>query len=109
MFSFPTPQKSRTSGVDITRYGTLPTLALTMPAFVAGLFAHRTRTTCIAIAHNLTCAVFGRLSLMICTWVANATGSRFVPAWYVTVPVVVALTCIFYFRLRYQPAPSAMR
>jgi MHS family proline/betaine transporter-like MFS transporter len=39
-----------------------------MPAFVAELFPHDTRTTCIAIVHNLTFAVF---SLMICTWIAN--------------------------------------
>ncbi|HVE10276.1 MAG TPA: MFS transporter [Paraburkholderia sp.] len=76
-----------------------------MPAFVAELFPHRTRTTCIAIVHNLTFAVFGGLSLMICTWIANQTGSKFVPAWYVMVTAAVALTCILYFRWRYQPAP----
>jgi MHS family proline/betaine transporter-like MFS transporter len=75
-----------------------------MPAFVAELFPHGTRTTCIAIVHNLTFAVFGGLSLMICTWIANETGSKFVPAWYVMVTAVVALTCILWFRLRYQPA-----
>jgi MHS family proline/betaine transporter-like MFS transporter len=75
-----------------------------MPAFVAELFPHGARTTCIAIVHNLTFAVFGGLSLMICTWIANETGSKFVPAWYVMVTAVVALTCILWFRLRYQPA-----
>jgi len=75
-----------------------------MPAFVAELFPHRTRTTCIAIVHNLTFAVFGGLSLMICTWIANRTGSKFVPAWYVMVTAAVALTCILYFRWRSQPA-----
>ena len=34
----------------------------------------------------------------------NETGSKFVPAWYVMVTAVVALTCILWFRLRYQPA-----
>ncbi|MBJ9673452.1 MFS transporter [Burkholderia gladioli] len=76
-----------------------------MPAFVAELFPHGMRTTCIAIVHNLTFAVFGGLSLMICTWIANETGSKFVPAWYVMVTAAVALTCILWFRLRYQPAP----
>ncbi|SAL84816.1 major facilitator family transporter [Caballeronia arvi] len=75
-----------------------------MPAFVAELFPHGTRTTCIAIVHNLTFAVFGGLSLMICTWLANETGSKFVPAWYVMVTAVLALGCILWFRLRSQSA-----
>jgi len=75
-----------------------------MPAFVAELFPHGTRTTSIAVVHNLTFAVFGGLSLMICTWIANKTGSKFVPAYYVMVTAVIALACILYFRKLAQPA-----
>ena len=75
-----------------------------MPAFVAELFPHGTRTTSIALVHNLTFAVFGGLSLMICTWIANETGSKFVPAYYVMVTAVIALVCILYFRTRVYPA-----
>lgn len=71
-----------------------------MPAFVAEQFPHGTRTTSIAIVHNLTFAVFGGLSLMVCTWIAKETGSRFVPAYYVMVTAVLALACILYFRTR---------
>jgi MHS family proline/betaine transporter-like MFS transporter len=75
-----------------------------MPAFVAELFPLGTRTTSIALVHNLTFAVFGGLSLMICTWIANETGSKFVPAYYVIVTAVTALACILYFRTRLYPA-----
>ena len=78
-----------------------------MPAFVAELFAHDTRTTSIAIVHNLTFAVFGGLSLMICTWIANATGSKFIPAYYVMVTAVLALLCILYFRRRVDPVAAS--
>jgi MHS family proline/betaine transporter-like MFS transporter len=78
-----------------------------MPAFVAELFPHDTRTTSIAIVHNLTFAVFGGLSLMICTWIANATGSKFIPAYYVMVTAVLALLCILYFRKRAVPVVAS--
>jgi MHS family proline/betaine transporter-like MFS transporter len=69
-----------------------------MPAFVAELFPVSTRTTSLSVIHNLTFAVFGGLSLVICTWLANVTGSKFIPAYYVMVTAVVALLCILYFR-----------
>ncbi|KLU23624.1 hypothetical protein EOS_23470 [Caballeronia mineralivorans PML1(12)] len=78
-----------------------------MPAFIAELFPHETRTTSIAIVHNMTFAVFGGLSLMICTWIANATGSKFVPAYYVMVTAVLALVCILYFRKRASPVAAS--
>ncbi|MGI4860148.1 MAG: MFS transporter [Janthinobacterium lividum] len=69
-----------------------------MPAFVAELFPASTRTTSIAVIHNLTFAVFGGLSLLICTWIARETGSKFVPAYYVMTTAALALACILYFR-----------
>lgn len=77
-----------------------------MPAFVAELFPTATRTTSLAIVHNLTFAVFGGLSLMICTWIANATGSKFVPAYYVMTTAVLALGCIVYFKKRPSPTQA---
>jgi len=71
-----------------------------MPAFVAELFPHSTRTTSISVVHNLTFAVFGGLSLMICTWVAQETGSKFVSAYYVMVTALIALISIAYFKLQ---------
>jgi MHS family proline/betaine transporter-like MFS transporter len=78
-----------------------------MPAFIAELFPHETRTTSIAIVHNMTFAVFGGLSLMICTWIANASGSKFIPAYYVMVTAVLALVCILYFRKRASPVAAS--
>jgi MFS transporter, MHS family, proline/betaine transporter len=77
-----------------------------MPAFVAEVFPHTTRTTSLAIVHNMTFAVFGGLSLLICTWLANATGSKFIPAYYVMTTAVLALLCIVYFRKRTSSAST---
>jgi MFS transporter, MHS family, proline/betaine transporter len=43
---------------------------------------------------------------MICTWIANDTCSRFLPAYYVMVAAVIALACILYFRTRAYPAAT---
>ena len=50
----------------------------------------------------------GGLSLLICTWLAQQTGSKMIPAYYVMVTVGMALFCITYFRMR-ASSPAGSR
>jgi MHS family proline/betaine transporter-like MFS transporter len=69
-----------------------------MPSFLAELFPSSVRTTGLALIHNLNFTVIGGLSLLICTWLAKETGSKFIPAYYVMTTVAIALLCTLYFR-----------
>lgn len=68
--------------------------------FLSELFPSNVRTTGLALIHNINFTVVGGLSLLICTWLAQQTGSKMIPAYYVMVTVGVALLCITYFRVR---------
>jgi len=69
-----------------------------MPSFLAELFPNSVRTTGLALIHNLNFTVIGGLSLLVCTFLAKETGSKFVPAFYVMATVVIALFCIWRFK-----------
>jgi MFS transporter, MHS family, proline/betaine transporter len=72
-----------------------------MPAFLAELFPSSVRTTGLALIHNLNFTVVGGLSLLVCTWLAQQTGSKFIPAYYVMTTVAIALVCTLYFRRQF--------
>ncbi|VTU29427.1 Proline porter II [Variovorax sp. SRS16] len=71
-----------------------------MPSFLAELFPNAVRTTGLALIHNLNFTVIGGLSLLICTWLAQQTGSKFIPAYYVMATVGIALLSTLFFRIR---------
>jgi len=71
-----------------------------MPSFLAELFPNSVRTTGLAMIHNLNFTVIGGLSLLTCTWLAQQTGSKFIPAYYVMATVAVALLCTLFFKRR---------
>ncbi|MDR7147741.1 MFS transporter [Rhizobium sp. BE258] len=69
-----------------------------MPAFLAELFSGQTRTTGLALVHNLNFTLFGGMAPFICTLLIQETGSKFVPAYYVLTTVALALVSLIYFR-----------
>ena len=71
-----------------------------MPAFLAELFAGQTRTTGLALVHNLNFTLFGGMAPFICTLLIQETGSKYVPAVYVLVTVLLALASVAYFRMK---------
>lgn len=77
-----------------------------MPAFLAELFPHGTRTTGLALIHNLNFTVVGGLSLLACAWLSKATGSKMIPAYYVMATVMLALACLVYFRRQRVGTPD---
>ncbi len=77
-----------------------------MPSFLAELFPNSVRTTGLAIIHNLNFTVLGGLSLLVCTWLAQQTGSKLIPAFYVMTTVVIALCCVLVFIKKAQKDAS---
>lgn len=78
-----------------------------MPAFLAELFPKGTRTTGLALIHNLNFTVFGGLSLLVCAYLSRLTGSKMIPAYYVMTTVGMALVCLLYFRRQQAAAYDA--
>lgn len=83
-----------------------------MPAFLADLFSGQTRTTGLALVHNLNFTIFGGMAPFICTLLIQETGSKFVPAYYVLTTVALALMSLVYFRAKVgnvemAPVPGA--
>ncbi len=78
-----------------------------MPAFLAELFQGQTRTTSLALVHNLNFALFGGMAPFICTLLIQKTGSKYVPAFYVLATVALALGSLIYFRLQLRSRASA--
>jgi MHS family proline/betaine transporter-like MFS transporter len=80
-----------------------------MPSFLAELFPNSVRTTGLALIHNLNFTIVGGLSLLICTWLAKQTGSKFIPAYYVMATVAVAMCCVWIFSLKARRETAAQR
>jgi MHS family proline/betaine transporter-like MFS transporter len=61
-----------------------------IPAFLSEQFPTRTRTTGLAVIHNLNFTIFGGFAPLIMTSLISATSDRLVPAYYVLVTVAFA-------------------
>ncbi|BAO94191.1 MFS transporter [Caballeronia insecticola] len=62
-----------------------------VPAFLSELFPTRTRTTGLAVIHNLNFTVFGGFAPLLMTLLIAATADRLVPAYYVLITAALAV------------------
>ena len=69
-----------------------------MPAFLSELFPGGIRTTGLALIHNLNFTLFGGMAPFICTLLISETGSKYIPAYYVLVTVLMASVSLWSFR-----------
>ena len=69
-----------------------------MPAFLSELFPGGIRTTGLALIHNLNFTLFGGMAPFICTLLIAETGSKYIPAYYVLVTVLMAIVSLWSFR-----------
>lgn len=69
-----------------------------MPAFLSELFPGGIRTTGLALIHNLNFTLFGGMAPFICTLLISETGSKYIPAYYVLVTVLMAIASLWFFR-----------
>jgi MHS family proline/betaine transporter-like MFS transporter len=69
-----------------------------VPALMVELFPAHSRNTAIGISYNVTLALFGGTSPLICTWLIHKTGDLAAPAIYLAVLGVIS--CISLYSLK---------
>jgi MHS family proline/betaine transporter-like MFS transporter len=73
-----------------------------MPALLVELFPTSVRYTGMAIAYNLSAAIFGGTAPMVCEWLIRATGGTQAIAWYVMLCCVASLLALLCIRERFK-------
>ncbi|WP_133645452.1 MFS transporter [Paraburkholderia flava] len=68
------------------------------PGMLSALFPARARTTGVAISYNLAVTLFGGLAPLTVTLLTQATGSSFVPAFYVIAAALISLALVRFTR-----------
>ncbi|MGF6767889.1 MHS family proline/betaine transporter-like MFS transporter [Paraburkholderia sp. GAS199] len=61
-----------------------------IPAFLSELFPVSTRTTGLAVIHNLNFTIFGGFAPLLMTFLISTTSDRLVPAYYVLLTAIFA-------------------
>jgi MHS family proline/betaine transporter-like MFS transporter len=75
-------------------------MAAPIPGLLAAMFPTAVRSTGMAVAYNLSVALFGGLAPLTVTWLTGLTGSRLTPAWYLTGAAALTLALVAAFRER---------
>lgn len=106
LFSFILAQPSREHLFAVQLVASLiqVCIAAPLPGLLAGLFPTAVRSTGMAISYNASVAIFGGTAPLTVTWLSGLTGSRMVPAYYLTAAAVLSLVMVLSFRER----PSAV-
>jgi MHS family proline/betaine transporter-like MFS transporter len=71
-------------------------------AVLVELFPTRVRFSGMAIAYNLSAAIFGGTAPLVCEWLIKETGSNQSIAFYVIACNVVSLVAIYFFKDRHH-------
>ncbi|MCC7260069.1 MAG: MFS transporter [Alphaproteobacteria bacterium] len=72
-----------------------------VPAVLVELFPTRVRYSGMAIAYNVSAALFGGTSPMVATWLIKATGQPTAVAGYVMLFALASLVTLYFYRDRY--------
>jgi MHS family proline/betaine transporter-like MFS transporter len=73
-----------------------------VPALLVEMFPTSIRYTGLAIPYNLTAAIFGGTTPMVCVWLISQTGDSSAVAFYVIFCTLLSLTALYYHRDRHQ-------
>jgi MFS transporter, MHS family, proline/betaine transporter len=75
-----------------------------VPAVLVEMFPTRIRSTAMALAYNISAAMFGGTSPMVNEWLIKTTGTNLAIAWYLMACAVVSLVALGLYRDRYRDA-----
>ena len=78
-------------------------IAAPIPGLMAQSFPTALRSTGMAVAYNFSVAIFGGLAPLTVTALREATGSRFIPAYYLAAAAALTLALVLTFRPRVTP------
>jgi len=73
-----------------------------VPTVLVEIFPTRVRYTGMAIAYNISAAVFGGTTPMICQWLMDNTHNPYTMPYYVMIMAAVSLVTLCFYRERYQ-------
>jgi len=73
-----------------------------VPALLVEMFPTSVRFSGMAIAYNLSAAIFGGTAPMLCEWLINYTGENSSVGYYVMAGNVVSLIALYYYRDRFR-------
>jgi MHS family proline/betaine transporter-like MFS transporter len=75
-----------------------------VPALLVEMFPTRIRSTAMALAYNISAALFGGTSPMVNEWLIKTTGTNLAIAWYLMVSAAVSIVALVYYRDGYRDA-----
>jgi MHS family proline/betaine transporter-like MFS transporter len=75
-------------------------MAAPIPGLLAGMFPTAVRSTGMAVSYNVSVALFGGMAPLTVTWLGGLTGSRLVPAYYLTAAAALTIAMVLAFRER---------
>ncbi len=73
-------------------------------ALLVELFPTSVRFSGMAIAYNVSAAVFGGTAPLVCEWLIGVTGNIYVIAYYVMLCCAVSITALYFYKDRYREA-----
>ncbi len=75
-----------------------------IPTVLVELFPTSIRYTGMALAYNLSAAIFGGTAPMVCEWLLGKTGTYLSIGWYVMFCNIISLTALYFYRDKYKEA-----
>jgi MFS transporter, MHS family, proline/betaine transporter len=75
-----------------------------VPALLVEMFPTRIRATAMALAYNISAALFGGTSPMVNEWLINVTGTNMAIAWYLMLCATISLVALAFYRDGYRDA-----
>ena len=73
-----------------------------VPALLVEIFPTRVRSTGMALSYNISAAVFGGTTPVVCEWMMHATGNPYTIAWYAIACCLISLTSLYFFKDRHK-------
>jgi len=103
LFSLFTPGDMLVNGLVQAAFACIVGLYIgPVAAVLVELFPTSVRYTGMAIAYNLSAALFGGTAPMVCTWLLQHTGTYLSIAWYVMLCNAVSLLALFCYQDRFR-------
>ena len=67
-----------------------------LPALLTELFPARVRYTGLSVSYNISMAIFGGTTPLVCTWLVHVSGGNvWMPAYYLIATTIIALLLVF--------------
>jgi MFS transporter, MHS family, proline/betaine transporter len=77
-----------------------------VPALLVEMFPTRIRSTAMALAYNISAALFGGTSPMVNEWLIKTTGTNLAISWYLMLCAGISIVALFFYRDGYrEPLP----